>query len=65
MNEMIAEASGEPSEEILSAEVTPCGNCGNAEATSRCSRCRVIAYCNKDCQKAHWSLHKRMCAAKK
>ncbi|CAI5709913.1 unnamed protein product [Peronospora effusa] len=34
---------------------TPC------EKLSRCARCRDAAYCSRDCQKAAWSLHKRLC----
>lgn len=27
----------------------------------RCTNCRSIYYCSKDCQKAHWPLHKATC----
>ena len=27
----------------------------------KCGRCLVVRYCSKDCQQAHWSLHKKMC----
>jgi len=27
----------------------------------RCSRCRVTFYCGRDCQREHWSRHKRLC----
>ncbi|KAK4116597.1 hypothetical protein N656DRAFT_701743 [Canariomyces notabilis] len=27
----------------------------------RCSRCRTISYCSRDCQVAHWSVHKPAC----
>src|SRR5579871_1791540 len=26
-----------------------------------CSACKNAAYCDKDCQKAHWSVHKAQC----
>ncbi|KAK7734365.1 hypothetical protein SLS57_000059 [Botryosphaeria dothidea] len=28
---------------------------------NRCSRCRAVAYCSKDCQYAHWPTHKPDC----
>ena len=29
----------------------------------RCSRCKQAAYCSRDCQEAHWYLHKHNCKA--
>ncbi|TFY71191.1 hypothetical protein EVG20_g1802 [Dentipellis fragilis] len=28
---------------------------------SRCSRCKSVAYCSKECQLAHWKTHKATC----
>lgn len=48
----------------------PCSNCGHAGATKWCSGCCVKAsgtvvfaayYCNRDCMRAHWRLHKSAC----
>ena len=51
-----------------------CGLCGKAEDTSvklsACGRCGLEFYCNKDCQKAHWTQqgnalgHRLFCVAK-
>jgi hypothetical protein len=43
-----------------------CGSCGstpsNDEKLLRCSACRVIKYCNINCQRNHWSqCHKKDC----
>src|SRR5467141_1949541 len=42
-----------------------CVTCGKKETEastlSRCSRCRVTAYCSQACQKAHWKTHKWAC----
>ena len=27
----------------------------------RCSRCRTAKYCHRDCQQAHWKVHKKVC----
>ena len=31
----------------------------------RCSRCKFVAYCSKECQVASWPVHKRNCKPKK
>ena len=47
-----------------------CGHCSLLEIRSKknkkfkrhkCSKCQRIYYCNKSCQKRHWSSHKLMC----
>ena len=36
-------------------------SCGKPGAIRRCSGCRVTLYCNRDCQRAHWKQHKKVC----
>jgi len=40
-----------------------CAHCGthSEKAMSMCSRCKLVRYCGKDCQKAAWRIHKRVC----
>jgi len=38
-----------------------CGSCEREGAKSRCSICKVVYYCNKDCQTGHWKIHKTVC----
>ncbi len=38
----------------------PCSRCGKA-GTQHCFRCKGAYYCSKDCQEAHWSIHKAFC----
>jgi hypothetical protein len=26
-----------------------------------CSRCHAVVYCSVACQKAHWTIHKKVC----
>lgn len=37
-----------------------CANCGNA-AEKRCSKCKQVWYCGRDCQVEDWSTHKANC----
>ena len=37
-----------------------CVMCGKLNPTS-CSRCMRVVYCSKDCQRAHWPVHKLSC----
>lgn len=36
--------------------------CGKA-AQLLCSRCKAVRYCSRECQKAHWKEHKKVCKA--
>lgn len=57
-----------PNEEPVTVQYTPSAvfascnnsNCNN-RAQSRCERCRDAKYCGRDCQVAHWPLHRPLC----
>lgn len=38
-----------------------CIFCGDENAKSKCSLCKNVIYCSRECQKAHWKLHKTQC----
>ncbi|MCJ8740251.1 hypothetical protein PDJAM_G00056730 [Pangasius djambal] len=38
-----------------------CTTCGEKGAEKRCSICKMVIYCNQDCQKLHWFTHKKIC----
>lgn len=64
--DVTAEVQGE--EELAgrlrnTVEILPCKVCGETEKTKRCARCKVVAYCGKEHQKADWKVHKRVCAS--
>lgn len=40
---------------------TRCFVCRRA-AQSRCAKCAAVYYCSADCQRSHWSVHRRWCA---
>ncbi|KAJ3033304.1 hypothetical protein HDV00_006521 [Rhizophlyctis rosea] len=39
-----------------------CAKCGSTPSTlQRCGRCKQVKYCGRECQAAHWKVHKRSC----
>eukprot|EP01113_Clastostelium_recurvatum_P001518 TRINITY_DN10619_c0_g1_i1.p1 TRINITY_DN10619_c0_g1~~TRINITY_DN10619_c0_g1_i1.p1 ORF type:complete len:347 (-),score=55.87 TRINITY_DN10619_c0_g1_i1:13-987(-) len=38
-----------------------CGNCGMEAKGMKCSRCKKVYYCDRECQKVHWPAHKKTC----
>lgn len=42
-----------------------CGHCQKKDVLNRCTQCRLVFYCDADCQKKHWkSHHKTVCDPK-
>ena len=39
----------------------PCAVCGGASPL-QCARCSFTQYCSRQCQKKHWSVHRKVCA---
>jgi hypothetical protein len=50
---------------FVNAKKRRCGACRKEEPIfgkySRCGKCRKEFYCSRDCQAAHWKLHKNVC----
>ncbi|XP_069815422.1 ankyrin repeat and MYND domain-containing protein 2 isoform X2 [Dendropsophus ebraccatus] len=38
-----------------------CTTCGEKGADKRCSVCKLVIYCDQNCQKLHWFTHKKVC----
>ncbi|KAL5477406.1 hypothetical protein EMCRGX_G024202 [Ephydatia muelleri] len=38
-----------------------CDAIANKEPYKKCAKCKLAAYCSKDCQKKHWPVHKTVC----
>jgi hypothetical protein len=49
----------------MSTDDNTCANCGKGEETSgdlkACTACKMVKYCNRDCQIAHRPQHKKEC----
>ena len=45
--------------------VTTCANCGKGEESAcdlkACTACKLVKYCNRECQIAHRPQHKKAC----
>jgi len=49
---------------MTTAAPTKCSSCGNVPfggKLRKCGSCHTTAYCNGDCQKEHWKIHKAQC----
>lgn len=58
---MFAAARPEAVEDWRAWVTEACVGCGKDAPPNLCSRCRCIAYCGPECQRAHWPLHKAGC----
>lgn len=39
-----------------------CSTCGEEGAPKKCSKCKAVQYCDRECQRLHWFMHKKACA---
>lgn len=47
---------------IQEIEKPRCWQCGKLqEVVNKCQKCHKAIYCNRDCQKLHWKIHKSVC----
>jgi splicing suppressor protein 51 len=45
--------------------MTSCSSCSKDETSNvlkACAKCQSAFYCNRECQKSHWKVHKKECA---
>ncbi|XP_062588473.1 uncharacterized protein LOC134250136 isoform X2 [Saccostrea cucullata] len=59
------EKSTSRNEKVSDVPSPICANCRSQSARLRCSGCRVVYYCSKDCQMTDWNKHKTSCKAYK
>ena len=45
------------------ANVRTCASCASTAGESTCGACKVVKYCDKECQLRHWREHKQLCPA--
>ncbi|CAM9617444.1 unnamed protein product [Hapterophycus canaliculatus] len=39
-----------------------CAKCGTGSDLKKCTRCRKVSYCSRECQRQDWSRHRPVCA---
>lgn len=39
-----------------------CSTCGAEKPDKKCSKCKAVQYCDRECQRLHWFMHKKNCA---
>lgn len=49
-------------QKLARKRIKRCVICHKLNQNKKCSRCQVIFYCSKKCQKIHWSDHRLTCA---
>ncbi len=42
-------------------KMTQCPSCGKREGLKKCKQCLCVKYCNEECQKNDWWIHKKDC----
>lgn len=42
--------------------VPMCHTCGEEKPSKKCSKCKAVQYCDRECQRLHWFMHKKNCA---
>lgn len=38
-----------------------CATCAESNAPKKCAKCKAVQYCNRECQRIHWFVHKKEC----
>lgn len=46
----------------FASDDTPCVTCAEPQAYKKCSKCKAVQYCDRECQRLHWFIHKKECA---
>ncbi|KAH8415610.1 hypothetical protein KR222_006478 [Zaprionus bogoriensis] len=42
-------------------ESSYCSSCGQEKPDKKCSKCKAVQYCDRECQRLHWFMHKKSC----
>jgi hypothetical protein len=42
--------------------ISYCSSCGEEKPDKKCSKCKEVQYCDRECQRLHWFMHKKACS---
>lgn len=42
--------------------ISVCSSCGEEKPDKKCSKCKEVQYCDRECQRLHWFMHKKACS---
>lgn len=45
----------------FASSVPCCNTCGEEKPAKKCSKCKAVQYCDRECQRLHWFIHKKAC----
>lgn len=43
-------------------DITYCSACDEEKPDKKCSKCKEVQYCDRECQRLHWFKHKKACS---
>ncbi|XP_039292337.1 LOW QUALITY PROTEIN: ankyrin repeat and MYND domain-containing protein 2 [Nilaparvata lugens] len=46
---------------FVDTDVSACVTCAENGALKKCSKCKKVQYCDRECQRLHWFVHKKEC----
>lgn len=68
----LADADSPPALSVVNAAINgqrgfidnipTCSSCGEEKPAKKCSKCKIVQYCDRNCQRLHWPIHKKECA---
>lgn len=46
---------------VFADQTVYCDACNEENPSKKCSKCKVVQYCDRECQRLHWFIHKKTC----
>lgn len=46
---------------VFADQTAYCDACNEENPSKKCSKCKQVQYCDRECQRLHWFIHKKTC----